>query len=180
MISVEENLLGLKLQHKARQSAKHGITYGMLEGKEIFYQRMFYLNPQSYGGRLEKYIMLRMNLKKVKGDGDAVDTAGNIYEIKGSMSAEGTFNMVQIREHHSIDYYLIICIELIPEDNFRVVEHIFCLPSTKIKEIKTEIAHGRVDNTSNNKTLERRTTFHKGDDLWVMLQEYRIDVKELN
>ena len=135
-----------------------------------------YLNrtPQSYGALIEKRIIKKNNLKKLKAKyniGDAEENKKN-KEIKVSISDNDIFNIVQIRPHADIFSYIIWFFEItnIGEVQF----YCFEIPKKDIMTIDgLGGAHGTKESNKEQKNIEYRVSIKKNSNAWFKLQSYK-------
>lgn len=101
----------LQRQIKIREIAKKpnfGFELSLNEFLKLMY---LYFPPQAYGKRIEKYLieqyLVARRLSPSNDIGDAVDAAGQTFEIKISFSnpATNTLHIDQIRPHQAVAYY---------------------------------------------------------------------------
>lgn len=132
--------------------------------------------PQSYGALIEKRIIQKNGLRKLKSElniGDAEEN-GLYKEIKISISSDDnkpTFNIVQIRPHANIFSYLIWFIEI--DKDCMIINHTFEVPKEDIMNIPgVGGAHGTKESNVNQKNIEYRVTVKKNSAAWNFLQLY--------
>lgn len=156
-----------------------GDTFYDLDDPE-FINYVCFLNPQSYGDKMQKYLFKKYNLKPINAHqdkGDAVDNNGIYYEIKGSLISESNkkVDIVQIRPWQKIDYYLIGIF-------VTNIEKIHILKLTKEEMLyecdilKASFAHGTQENLKNNENVEFRLSFgYESDvfDRWIQSYELK-------
>lgn len=133
-----------------------------------FIKGMMFLKPQSYGTRIESYIINTLGYKKIPAEaasGDARTNNNNTVEIKVSVltPTNDSLNLVQIRLFHSIDFYLCIAYDFRDIKNYK--KYMFLLSHDEmVQETKTaSAAHGTKKVNKSNKKVELRLSF-KCDD----------------
>ena len=75
----------------------------------------YYLSSMQWGPLLEKYIKNKFNISKPKNStsGDGCSPKNKNIEIKVSLGTiEGTFNFVQIRPDHNVQFYLFLAYDV--------------------------------------------------------------------
>lgn len=143
------------------------------------------LHGSSAGFLIEKYIINKYDMKKLKatdGCGDAQFNGVNI-EIKASFGgfAHNRFNYVQIRPHHLIDHYLLTAYYL-DKSNINTDGELFMFGLSKsvMNEFIQKFgqyAHGtKSDHYRNEYAI--RPVF--GDPCWNELIKYRISELDIN
>lgn len=128
--------------------------------------------PQSYGCRIEKRYIEKNKMTKIKkkNHGDAMDGL-EANEIKGSISDNGSFNIVQIRPHDIFDYYLVLFFEI--ASNGDVFQHFFKVPKSDMMTFRgVGRAHGTKESNVKNANVEYRLTVKKNDDNWNRLYQF--------
>lgn len=91
-----------------------------------------HLSSNKWSMILEKFIIKKFNLKKKLNNtsGDARSEKSNI-EIKVSLGTkDGTYNLVQLRPDHDIDYYIILIYDMFVGDIGKI--YWFLCPSKKL------------------------------------------------
>lgn len=149
--------------HETKRSIAADKSWGFSLPEEKFIYGMSLLTPQSYGGRLERYIANKYGLVKIssqKNTGDLLNPkTQKTYEIKNSIITHTNpcLNMVQIRLFQKIDYY--VCIGYDIRDLTLFKKKIFVL-SHKDMEKECELygtnAHGTKKTNTKNKNIEIR------------------------
>lgn len=168
-----------QFRRQIKDAAKADPEYGFNLADTVFYELMYQLSPQSYGSRIEQHFAKKLGLLPVSsslGRGDNVDPKTNEYsETKVSISEDNSYNVVQIRLHHNLDYYYFVFIDMSGEVAKR---HAFKIPANELHQfaINWSLAHGTKINTSNNETVELRQTIHVNDATWIWLQQYRLEI----
>lgn len=139
------------------------VHYGLNFPIKEFIKCMVFLNPQSYGSRIEKRIILDLNGKSVAASedkGDMVSNSNQYTEIKASLltGSNNFLNLVQIRPWQDLNYYFLIAFDLLNLDNFKI--HAFLLKKEDmLKEIELlnfNSAHGTKKAIKDNKNIEYR------------------------
>ena len=135
-----------------------------------------YINPQSYGARIQNKLIKDFNLSKVsaqKDKGDVTNINGKFGEIKVSYKTiSNKFNFVQIRPHQNCDFYLLCAIDpsdfvlypfLITKDN---ISHL-------LKIVKAVNCHGVTENKIDRTQEELRVSVEKDSINWnIMTDKY--------
>lgn len=143
-------------------------TWGFDLPEVDFIKGMMFLKPQSYGTRIENYIIKTLGYKKVKSSavcGDACTKNNNHVEIKISVltPTNDSLNLVQIRLFHNIQYYLCVAYDLRDIKNYK--KYMFLLTHDEmVQETKNATAaHGTKNVNKVNANVELRFSF-KCDD----------------
>jgi len=134
-----------------------------LTGREKFEDIIYplsILTSQSYGTTIEKFIIDKLNMSKVKAKENRGDSCcnGKYYEIKISLitSTNVNLNLVQIRNWQNIDGY--ICCAFDIRDKYK--EYIFYLNKNQMVEelelMNASSAHGTKKVSDANKHIEKR------------------------
>lgn len=165
--SVDYLVNGEYLLSSITKLEKSKILYN-LEPK-IFFPLVSCLTPQSYGAKIEKYIINKLNGKKVPstlGRGDML-LNDKYIEVKSSIlkgKNTNSLNFVQIRPFSDIDYYLGIAINPFDLNNSYVytINH-----NDMLSEIKKfgQCCHGTKIYSKENKNIEYRFTLNLDKDL---------------
>ncbi|MGZ9413446.1 hypothetical protein [Mycoplasma sp. Z386] len=125
------------------------------------------LSPQSKSTLQQTFIEKKFEFEKISPKlekGDSKDKDNLYYEIKCSTpSANGNIlNIVQIRLHHELDYYLCVFIDdLFYKNNF-----LFLLTKEEMEEeikILGHSAHGVINKNNNNNKQEYRISIDLND-----------------
>ena len=122
------------------------------------------MSSQSWGSKIEKYIMKKFNIKKKKDNvsGDGVSQKNLNIEIKVSLGDEnGGFNFVQIRPNHNIDFYLFLCY-VVSDNESSYIQWFLCDAKELYKIIAKygSYAHGTVKKNGKIKYPDMcKTTF---------------------
>jgi hypothetical protein len=119
-----------------------------------------FLNPQSYGSKIEKRWIKDNGYKKVKSTlnrGDYQD-GDEWVEFKVSFESQGRWFLLQIRPYQDIDRYDILLIDADMKPT------IYKLSKDKMKELVDkfgDVCHGTKTSNQNNTNLEYRITLTK-------------------
>lgn len=135
-------------------SLRHPICYKnkCLSEPNLLYKCIYckkYLLPTQWGPLLEAHIKKLFSLKKPinRMSGDGHSTNGKNVEIKVSLGdVKGSFNFVQIRPDHKIDYYIFMCYNVFDDELGKI--YWFLCPSNKLYELLPKYgsyAHGTIE-----------------------------------
>ena len=161
---VDSNDINLALLtiKKVRDFSNGNPRYGFNDDFDTFIMKMMCLTPQSYGARLQKYLIERFGFSSIPARddaGDLKDQTGEHWELKVSIitSTNPTLNMVQIRPWQEIYGYYCIAIDT-RVSPFK--ETVFALTKAQMKQelelMKATSAHGTKTATANNHNVELR------------------------
>jgi hypothetical protein len=107
----------------AKLEADKNKRMGFDDKPRLFFKKMHYLNPQSYGFRVENYVKEKVGLAPVdkhEERGDSCNTKGAYFEGKVSYkTTKGEYNFIQIRLWHDVHGYFFVAID--PDDNYDVM-----------------------------------------------------------
>ena len=159
-----------------------------------FMKGMWFLNPQSYGARIEKWQLFKLGEKfsKVKsseGRGDTLYRKGNTrsyIEKKNSLldNTNSILNMIQIRLFQPVDYYLVAAYDLRDLNNY--TSYIFWLTHDEMldevhNKMSATAAHGTKQLNKVNENIEYRLSlsFEKENEHLTRWKEKYL-VKDLN
>ena len=151
-----------KLNQEIRALFKKNKKYGFDFPFESFLYSMALQNPQSYGSRLESFVIEKFNLQRVSstdGLGDFEDSLCKKYELKVSLITvtNDALNMVQIRPWQGLSGYLMVAFDLRAEP---IKLYAFQLTKEQLinetKLMKATSAHGNKKAVKNNQTVELR------------------------
>lgn len=99
---------------RIREEASKSQEYGFVNPFGLFLRKMYFLNPQSYGGRIQNYFAKRFTFSVVPAranKGDFKSPSGEYFEFKFSFADYTTpcLNLVQIRLFQDLDgYYCVV------------------------------------------------------------------------
>lgn len=160
------------------KARKENVEYD--DGDDFIRNCFVNLNPQSYGGKIEKRIITKNNMKKVKstlGRGDVIDTDTYYKEIKVSLSDDGVFNIVQIRPYQDFHSYLLFFFNI--NQDASINKYVFEIPKNEIMKLRgINGAHGTKESNSKNKNVEYRVTIKINDENWKLLTDKYTTKKE--
>jgi len=167
------------IQHELQLLKKEcdNYIYNKANFKEYLAKVKLCIPSQSYGTRLEKFIIDIFGYTKVKNKikrGDCKDKNNDHYEIKVSyLSKKDAFSIVQIRKQHNIQFYLLVFIEAELYKSYDDVKiRYFKVPSDILYAMKLGTAHGSKKDKHANK--ENRLTIPKDSDDLRTLEQYEI------
>lgn len=149
-----------------RKEISRNVKWGFNLSEKEFIKGMLYLNPQSYGARIENHIKKCLGFTKVsakKNRGDLVNPCTKCYyEVKISLltPCNLALNLVQIRLWQNVDYYLCVAYDLRNVINYR--KYVFLLTHDEMKKecARASAAHGTSISNSNNKNVELRMSIN--------------------
>ena len=155
---------------EARKKISNNKRWGFDKPEKEFIKGMLFLNPQSYGPRIETYIKELLEFTKVKAKdnhGDLMNSIVNLfYEVKVSLLTpiNESLNLVQIRLWQNNDYYICVAYDLRCISNYR--KYLFLLTHDEmVEETKSATAaHGTTKSNENNENVELRFSFNCNDD----------------
>jgi hypothetical protein len=159
----------LDIIQEVREVASNDMEYGFKDDFDTFISKMLCLNPQSYGSRIQKYLISRFGLTGVSASkdlGDFTDQFGEYWELKVSLVTPTNLclNLVQIRPWQEIQGYYCIAIDT------RIspfTEHTFCLTKSQMEEecilMNATAAHGTKTVTAKNNKTELRLSIKIDD-----------------
>jgi len=153
-----------------RKEVSKNKKWGFDLPEKEFIKGMVFLNPQSYGSRIETYIKEQLVFTKVKAKdnhGDLMNSIANLfYEVKISLltSINESLNLVQIRLWQNNDYYICVAYDFRDINNYR--KYLFLLTHDEmVEETKSATAaHGTKKSNKNNENVELRFSFKCNDD----------------
>ena len=161
-----------------REAISKNKKWGFDLPEKEFIKGMVYLNPQSYGARIEKYIKEKLGFKKVRAKenrGDLRSDVPEFYEVKTSLitPTNDALNLVQIRLWQYNDYYLCIAYDLRDISNYK--KYLFLLTHDEM-EMECEhasAAHGTSVSNNNNENIELRLSIicNENDDTFNRWKE---------
>jgi hypothetical protein len=140
-------------------------------------------SSQSYGPRLEGWI--KNYLSEISDSVSSKTDSGDIklknskkfLEIKvSSLDAKGNFNIVQVRPHQKLYYYIIVIIKpklFVDKYDYEI----FLIPKKELEDFIIEnggLAHGTKISTENNQNLEYRMTI-KYEKYYDFFKNFNID-----
>lgn len=169
-VTQEEISLALETMKRVRNLSKGNSRYGFNDDFDTFIMKMMCLTPQSYGARIQKYLIERFGFETIppKDDaGDLKDQTGEHWELKASIitSTNTALNMVQIRPWQDIYGYYCIAIDT-RVSPFK--ETIFALSKSQMNQeleaMKATSAHGTKTATANNDNVELRLSLNINPD----------------
>lgn len=143
--------------------------WGFDKDWEDFILGMTFMNPQTYGIRIQNRLIAQLEGLKVKAKdnaGDFVDISGKSFECKTSILMRGNsqFHVVQVRPWQGSDYYCVLFD--IRTENFKA----YCFKLTS-EEMKKELsllgataAHGTSSANRRNANIEYRFSMSVSDD----------------
>lgn len=151
--------------------------YNKATFKEYLAKLKLCIPSQSYGSRVEKFVIEIFGFTKVEEKikrGDCKDTNDDHYEIKTSfLSKKNAFSVLQIRKNHNIQFYLLVFIEAELHTSYDDVKiRYFKVPSDIIYAMKLGTAHGSKTDEHANK--ENRITIPKDSEELKILEQYEI------
>lgn len=149
-----------------RRNKRWGFDF---ENTADFIMDMTNLTPQSYGCRLESYLIEKTQSEKVSSSLDRGDAlkSGKYIEIKSSIITEWNecLNFVQIRLYQDVDYYLGYAFDIRDPENPE--EYIFLLNKeqmkSEIKKTNASFAHGTKSMNEKNVNSEYRFSLNISD-----------------
>ena len=160
MITAADIRNALKVVNKVKAAADGCPKYGYRDDFNVFISKMLCLTPQSYGARLEGYMIKQFGLRPSdeKDKGDFIDQFGGYHELKVSLLTPTNFslNLVQIRPWQDVSYWCIaIDTRCLPYE-----EYIFALTKKQmeyeLETMKATAAHGTQTANEHNQTVEKR------------------------
>lgn len=164
-----------------RDAAAKDAAFGQEDPWPLFIRKMRLLSAQSYGGRIERYLISHFGWEKVpQADdrGDAVDGDGRYWEIKVSVMYRpdgAVANFVQLRPWQDIDGYQLFVVDV---DN-RVWRFVLT-PEQMADEVDRfgGYAHGTADVGDGNERAEMavRLPWREDNDHWLRwVDRYLVD-----
>ena len=159
-LTQEEIYAALKVLNAIRTESVGNPTYGFDDDFDAFITKLLFLTPQSYGARLQYFLIKRFGLsdKLSKDSGDFVDQFGQPHELKASIitPTNNCLNLVQIRPWQDVDYYCVaIDTRVSPYQ-----EYVFVLSKSQmLEELRLNgatSAHGTALANKNNANIELR------------------------
>lgn len=148
---------------KVREEAAANKRYGFSDPFGIFLRKMYFLNPQGYGARVQNYFSEKFGFKTVPAKankGDFKDANENHFEFKFSFADGATpcLNLVQIRLFQEIEGYY--CVASDVKELFKT--YVFQLSKEQMtaecSDMNASSAHGTKEALVNNSTRELRLT----------------------
>jgi len=167
------SLLEAAKQKRKNKNKKYDNNWSL----EEFYLFCYaYKNPQSYGPAIERRYVENLCLTKIPASEERGDILENrLYkEVKGSISDNNTFNMVQIRPHHKVDSY--VCPWANINEDGSVDTYLFDVPSEVVYSLNLGSAHGR--NIDIHSKKEYRITIKKNSDNWKKILPFLVEGKK--
>lgn len=173
VVRVEDKVLASAMNLKSiiMNDPNWGINHDTTE-KE-FIKGMWFLNPQSYGARIEKWQLFKLGerfskVPATEGRGDTLHRKGNTrtyIEKKNSIldSTNSILNMIQIRLFQPVNYYLLTAYDLRDIDNYR--SYTFWLTHDQMNDevhnkMSASAAHGTKDLNKVNENIEYRLSLN--------------------
>lgn len=144
--------------------------------EEFFAFCYAYKSPQSYGPAIEKRYVFNLGLTKIHHSEEKGDLLENFLykEVKGSISDNNSFNMVQIRPHHHVDSYVCPWANVNKDGSIDV--YLFDVPSEVIYSLPLSGAHDTKKHSHDRK--EYRITVKKADQSWEKILPYMVKGKK--
>lgn len=151
----------LKTLNYIRLSADKDKEFGFSDEFNLFIKKMLFLNPQSYGSRIQNYVAKSFNLGVVNQKNDKGDLRNSLnqhFEVKASLITHinPCLNLVQIRLWQKISGYFCVAIDT-RETPFKT--YVFFLTKNEM-EIEcannASSAHGTQAAVENNMNKELR------------------------
>jgi hypothetical protein len=154
--------------HSMLEEINESKLWGFKATWENFMAGMVFLNPQSYGFRIENRLRFQLDAIRnnaTSNNGDFQDIEGNNYECKTSVLTTNSsqINLVQIRPWQNTDYYCIFFD--MRNKGFKP----YCFKLTA-EEMKQELflnngtaAHGTLAANKVNRNIEYRFSFNLDD-----------------
>lgn len=169
---------------QVRKESVGSPRYGFDDSFDVFIMKMLCLTPQSYGCRLQSFLIERFCLARVsqqKGTGDFQDQFGECWELKASIITDTNafLNLVQIRPWQSIAGYLCVAIDTrsVPftVDVYRLSKSDM---ESELTACRATAAHGTKDANTHNQKVELRLSIpiaagNKDYDRWA---KYRTNI----
>lgn len=187
--SMKENLKKIvKVQQKMLEGSAGNAEWGFEEDIENFIYLMSFLNPQSYGSRIENRIAKDCDLQKVassEGCGDFLDKDGNYWEAKVSLVTQSNpnLNLVQIRPWQNLAGYICVAFDIRDTENFKY--YMFKLSHDEmIEEMKLcnmVAAHGTKKANLDNSNIEFRGSLpvdENNENFSRWLNKYRVTMEQ--
>lgn len=146
-----------------RKEISKNKNWGFDKSEKEFVKGMFCLTPQSYGTKLQNYIIRKLGWNSITasdGMGDAMSNTNKKVEIKTSLltATNDALNLVQIRLFQPVDYYLCVAYDLRIPENYK--KYMFLLTHDQMKyEVEQEnasAAHGTKLINKKNRNIELR------------------------
>src|ERR1035437_7346137 len=156
----DEINVALLVLNSIRTESAGNPTYGFDDAFDDFITKLLFLTPQSYGARLQSFLIkrFRLNPPTSKDSGDFVDQFGQPHELKASIitPTNNCLNLVQIRPWQDVDYYCVaIDTRVSPYQ-----EYVFVLSKSQmLEELRLNgatSAHGTALANKNNANIELR------------------------
>lgn len=166
----------IKIRKEIREFADKNENFGFDYDFNFFLKVCHcYINPQSYGTRIQNRLILEYCWEKTQtklDKGDVKLKNNKFGELKASYkSVDGKFNFVQIRPYQNCDFYLFLAIN--PDENYK--EYYFIVLKkdidTFLKTVKATNCHGVNENKLDKTKNELRFSVKVNSKCW----EYLID-----
>jgi hypothetical protein len=159
-LTCEEITTALRVLNEVRTESAGNPLYGFEDNFDDFVTKLLFLTPQSYGARLQAYLIKRFGLKPAtsKDSGDFVDQFNQPHELKASLitPTNDNLNLVQIRPWQDVDYYCVA----IDTRSAPYKEYVFVLNKEQMLEetftLRATAAHGTKTANENNNKIELR------------------------
>lgn len=164
----------LRQRRIAKIAAYKNKRLGFDDPLRLFLKKMHYLNPQSYGARIESYYKEKIGLIDVSrydDRGDSKNKHGGFFEIKVSyFDINNTCNFIQLRPWHNVAGYLLIIID--SEKNYEQF-YMYLTKEQMLHEIDIigNLAHGTKSNTVDNFHKEYKIQLDANKSNWNRWRE---------
>jgi hypothetical protein len=173
----------LTLTQKIRSDASKSKKWGWELPLSDFAKAMLCLNPQSYGGRVDKRLSENLGLESTddKDRGDRKSINGTYVEWKGSFftSSNTTLNLVQIRPWQDTDY---IYYAFDMRDLSNIKMQLFYLNKIQMQSelAGATSAHGTKNSNIDNSNNELAVRIEADSDIYNRwIAEYGVSLEEL-
>jgi hypothetical protein len=165
------------IKNELRLETNGNAAWGFDEPWDLFVAKAYCLNPQSYGTRIQNYVMYHTGLDSVSNSeerGDAKNKYDVNFEIKVSYKDVGSqsYNFIQIRPWQPVNGYL--CIGIDPQNNYDT--NYFYLTHSEMNSEVIRIgnfAHGNRANSAEYTKPEYKINL-SGRDLEEWVDKHRV------
>lgn len=168
----------LRQRREVIAASKKDPRWGFDDPRRLFFKKMHYLNPQSYGSRIANYYNEKVGLQSVSKDeerGDSKNKLDAYFEGKASYkTTEGEYNFIQIRPWHDVHGYYFIAID--PDKNYEVIYFYLTKDEAKVETYHIgNLAHGVRKSADKNEHKEYKIQLKEGTvDFARWIRRYRV------
>jgi hypothetical protein len=164
----------IKLRNEIRELALNKQDFGFDFDFKFFLKVCHcYLNPQSYGTRIQNRLILDYLWEKVPSIFDKGDTKiknNKFGEVKLSYKGvDGKYSFVQLRPYQNCDFYLFLAIN--PDENYKEYYFVVLKKDVEVflKTVKATNCHGVDKNKSDKTNNELRFSVKMNSKIWKYL-----------